>query len=84
MILQVFVNLRRGKGGIAPKVFPHLFVFVSLDDGLQQLFPAIRAVDVTGPQHRALAVPQLVETEKGMIAGATEVPVVGRSLLPAP
>src|SRR5450756_2045298 len=66
-ILQVLIHIRRGEGGVPPQVELLFHVPVSLDDGLQELFPAICRVDVAGSQDRPLAVTVIVEAEEWMI-----------------
>jgi len=54
---------------------------VADDNRLQHTFPVIGAVNVAGAQGTAFKVAEPVEQEQGMVAGAAEVAVVGRSLL---
>lgn len=54
---------------------------LSRDDGLQNRFPAVGAVDVAGAQGAAFEVRELVEDEQRVIAHAAEMPVPSRSFL---
>ncbi len=54
---------------------------ISRDDGLQNRFPAVGAVDVAGAQGAAFELPELVEDEQPVIAHAAEMTVPGRSFL---
>ncbi len=78
---QIFVYLRRGEGGVAPEIQPYLLTLVANDNRLQHAFPVIGTVNVAGTQGTPFKVAELVKEEKGMIAGASEVSVVGRALL---
>ncbi len=80
---EVFVNLRRGEGGVAPEIQPHLPTLVANDNRFQHAFPVIGAVDVAGTQGTPFQIAELVEQEQGMVASAAEVSVVGRSFLVA-
>ena len=62
-LLQSFVNLRLGKGGIGPKgdFLPHLLL--ALDLGQQNLFPAFSTVNVAGPELGRQTVPVAVEQQ---------------------
>ena len=62
--LQVFINLWFGEGRIATKVFPILFVLVSLDDRFQNFLPTISAVNITRAQQDAFTIPELIEAEQ--------------------
>ncbi len=77
------LHLRRSEGGIGTEISPHHPVSVSLNDWLQHLAPVIGAVNVAGTQGTPFQIAELVEQEKGMIAGASEVTVVGLSFLVA-
>src|SRR3954471_21552646 len=79
--LQEFVDLRRGKTRIGPEVAPLHRGPVAGDHRLQHRTPALGGVDVAGPQGTAFEITELIEHEQRVIAGATEVPVVGTALL---
>ena len=49
----------------------------------QHAFPILGVVNVTGAQGTPFQITELVEQERGMVAGAAEASVVGRSLLVA-
>ena len=70
-----------GEGGIGTKVAPQLPVSVSADDRLQHLAPAICGVHVARTQGAPFQIAELVEHEQRMIAGTSEVTVVGGSFL---
>ena len=75
--LQVFIDLWFGEGRIATKVFPILFVLVSLDDRVQNFLPTISAVNITRAQQDAFTIPELIEAEQRMKTGTPEMTVVG-------
>ena len=79
--LQELIHLWRGEGGIGTKVAPQLPVSVSADDRLQHLAPAICGVHVARTQGAPFQIAELVEHEQRMIAGTSEVTVVGGSFL---
>ena len=83
LCFEVFVHLRRGEGGIAPEIQSYLPALVASDNRLQHAFPVIGRVDVAGTQGTPFQITELVEQEQGMVAGASEVSVVGRSFLVA-
>ena len=76
-----FVKVGQRKRGIAPEEAPLHLVPVAAHDWLQDRAPAIGAVDITGSKHAPLQIAELVEHEEWMVAGATEVAVVGSALL---
>ena len=80
---EVFVHLRRGEGGVAPEIQSYLPPLVTNDNRLQHALPVIGAVNVAGTQGTPLKVAELVEQEQGVITGAAEVAIIGRSLLVA-
>ena len=71
------INLWFGEGRIATKVFPILFVLVSLDDRFQNFLPTISAVNITRAQQDAFTIPELIEAEQRMETGTAEMAVVG-------
>ena len=78
---EEFVEAGQRKRGIAPEKTPLHLVPVADHDRLQDRAPAIGAVDITGSKHAPLQITELVEHEEWMVAGATEVAVVGSALL---
>ena len=52
--LQVLVNLRLGKSSVCSKQQPHRQLQVALDDGIDELLPAIGAVDVAWSENPPL------------------------------
>ena len=81
--VQKLVYVRRGKGRIPSEVAAQFPFPVTLDDGFQNAAPIVSAMDVAGTQGTPLKMAELVEQEKGMVAGAAEASVVGRSFLVA-
>ncbi len=63
-----------------PRFLLQLPALVAIDNRLQHAFPVIGAMHVAGTPFQ---IAQLVELEKGMMAGASEVSVGGRSFLVA-
>ncbi|GAB5512212.1 MAG: hypothetical protein Rhims3KO_36130 [Hyphomicrobiales bacterium] len=59
--LQLLVDLRRGEGGIAPKVAPELPAPIARDHGIERVAPAIGAVQVARSKRTAFEVAGLVE-----------------------
>src|SRR5659263_621517 len=82
-VLKVLIHIRRGEGCVPPQVELLVHLPVSLDDGLQELFPAVSRVDVAWSKHSPLAVTVVVEAEEWMVAGGFKEAVVGRALLAA-
>jgi len=80
---QIYVYLRRGEGGVAAEVAPQLPTLVANDNRLQHAFPVIGTLHVAGTQRASFQIAKLVKEEKGMIAGVSEVFVVGRAFLVA-
>jgi hypothetical protein len=78
---EVLVNLRRGERRVAAKIEANFPFLVAVHHRLQDITPSIGTVHVAGTQRAAFEVAELVEQEQGMTAGATEVAVVGRSLM---
>ena len=54
-----------------------------VNDGFQNVAPAVGAVDVAGAERTPFQIAELVEHEQGMIAGTPKMAVVGRALLVA-
>ena len=70
--LQVFIDHWFGEGRITTKVFPILFVLISLDDRFQNFLSTISAVNITRAQQDAFTIPELIEAEQGMETGTAE------------
>src|ERR1017187_9594837 len=79
--LQELIEFRLGECGVGSKAAGKFQIAVAGYDRLQDLPPILSAVDVALPQDRAFDIAKLVETEEGVIAGAAEMPVIGRALL---
>ncbi len=60
---EVLVNLRRGKGGVAPEIQSYLPTLVANNNRFQHTFPVIGAVDVAGAQKTPFQIAELVEQE---------------------
>ena len=75
-LFERLVDLRLGKGGVAPE--GHLFALrlLPLDLGQQQFLPVVGAVDIAGPQFGGQTVAFAAEQQQRMIAGGLEVAVV--------
>ena len=80
---EIFVHLRRGEGGVTSEIQSSLPTLVANDNRFQHAFPVIGRVDVAGTQGAPFQITELVEQEQGMVASASEVSVVGCSLLVA-
>ena len=65
--LQNFVEFWDGEGGVAPGEPHQVTIRISRDDGLQDRFPSVGAVDVAGAQGAAFEGPKLVEDEQRVI-----------------
>jgi len=81
--LESFVDVRIGECRIPSEEQSNIEIAIAGDDGIEHFLPVLRAVDIPLPEHGPLEVAELVEAEQGMVAGAAEVAVVRRSLLPA-
>ena len=71
------------KAGVPAEVMTQVPFLVANDNWFQHVFPVICTVDVAGTEGTPFQIAELVEKEKGMVAGAAEVAVVGRSFLVA-
>lgn len=78
---QVVVQIGQGEGCIAPEEPTLAPVAIPRHDRLQHRAPVGGAVDVAGTQGGAFQVAKLVEDEQRMVAGATEMAVVGGTFL---
>lgn len=67
------VKLGNGKSRIGPKEVHQITALVASDDGSQNLFPAISAVDIALAQCAALKIAELIEDKKRVVALATKV-----------
>ena len=69
LFLQVLLDARGGEGGVPSQVELLVRLPVSLDDGLQKTFPAVRGVNVAGAEYYPLAVSVVVEAEERVVTG---------------
>ncbi len=74
---QELVDLGRGEGGIATEVPPERPVAISSHDRIEDIPPAVSAVNIAGTKGATFNVVELVEHEQWVIAGATEMAVIG-------
>ena len=79
--LRKLINLRLGKGRIAPEGDLFARSLLALDLGQQQLLPVLSAVHVAWTQLRRQAIPMLVEQQQRVVADRLEMAVVGAALL---
>ena len=79
--LQELVGLRVREGGIGTEVAALELPPIAGHDRLNLVLPTVRRMDVARTQHAAFQITELIEHEQRVIAGASEVPVVGRALL---
>src|SRR3954471_22419382 len=77
-----------GESGVASKIQMLHNAPVTRNHRLQQRTPAVSTVDVARPQCASIDIAELVEHKQRMIAGTSEMPVVGATFLlavePAP
>src|SRR5207249_5680539 len=78
---EKLVYLGIGEGCVAAKIQALHDASVAGDHRLQHRAPTIGAVHVARPQGAPLDVAKLVEHEQRMIAGASEMPIVGAAFL---
>jgi hypothetical protein len=83
LLLAVLVDVRIGKGGVAPKPEKPERGTVSLHDGMDKREGSIGRVNVARPELRTQASALAREGKKRMEAGHPEVSVVGDTLLAA-
>ena len=69
------------KGRVAPEIQTLHDTPVTDDHRLQHRAPTVGTVHVAGAQGAPFQIAELVENEQRVIAGATEMPVVGAALL---
>jgi len=67
---QKFIKVRRGKSGVPSEIAAQVPFPVTLDDGFQNVAPAVGAMNIAGAQRTPLKVTELVEQEQRMVAGA--------------
>jgi len=79
---KIVVNVRIGERRVTPKIPPKITIAISSDDGVEHGLPIRGAVYVPFTEQGAREIAEIIEAEKGMIAGASKMPVVGRTLLP--
>jgi hypothetical protein len=79
--LQELVDLRVREGGIGAEVAAFELTSVAGHDRLNHLLPTVRRMNVAGTKRGAFQIAELIEHEQRMIAGASEVAVVGGAFL---
>jgi hypothetical protein len=77
--LQVLVDVRQREGRIGAEGTPAHPAAIAGDDRIEHVAPAPRAVHVACAECAPFEIAVLVEDEERMVAGAREVPVVGRA-----
>jgi hypothetical protein len=80
--LQILVDRWIGERRVTSEVTPKFTIAISGDDGLKYDFPVLGAMHVPLSEYATLEVTKVIEAEKGMIAGASKMPIVGCTLLP--
>ncbi len=80
---QILVDLRFGKGCIAPKEMRNIPITVSGYYWFQHRSPVLGAVHIAFAEQGIFDIAKLIETEEGVIAHAPEMPVVRSAFLPA-
>ena len=80
-LLQPRIDCGDRVGGIGTEEPHEVALGISGDDGVEDVLPAVGAVDVAGTQGALLQHPELVEQKERMVAGAAEVTVPRGSLL---
>ncbi len=78
---EELVHVRLCEGGIASEGDSFHRSSVACDDRFENVFPPSGAMHVARPQRASLQIPELVEHEERMVAGATEMPVPDAALL---
>ena len=78
---EELVDLRLGKGRIAPKIEALHAAPVARDHRFQHRPPVIGAMHIARPQGAPLHIAKLVEHEQRVVAGAAEMSVVGAAFL---
>ena len=81
LTFQELIDIRRSERRVATKIKSDLPFPVTLNDRFQNLTPTVGAMNIAGTQGTPFQITELVEQEKGMVAGAAEVTIVRRSLL---
>src|SRR3954470_19995527 len=75
------VELGIGKGCVTTEIQMLHYAPVTRDHRLQQRAPTIGTMHVARPQHTPLDIAELVEHKQRMIAGTSEMPVIGAAFL---
>src|SRR4051812_39954306 len=75
------VYLGIGESGVAPEIQMLHDAPVTRDHRLQQRAPAVSAVDAAWPQRASFDIAKLIEHEQRMVAGASEMTVIGTTFL---
>ena len=70
--LQILVDRRIGERRVTPEIPLKITIAISGDDGLQDDFPILGAMHVPFSEQASFEVAEVVETEKGMIAGVSK------------
>uniref|UniRef100_E6QHB4 Uncharacterized protein n=1 Tax=mine drainage metagenome TaxID=410659 RepID=E6QHB4_9ZZZZ len=78
---QELVHIRLREGCVATEGDTFHRSLVACNDRLENVFPPIGAMHVAGSERASLQIPELVEHEERMKAGATEMPVPHALLL---
>jgi hypothetical protein len=81
--LQVLVHIREREGCITAQQSAKVLATIPRHHRVEHFAPAVRAVDVARSERAPFEITVLVEHEERVIAGAREVPVVGRAFLGA-
>jgi hypothetical protein len=80
-LLQGFVDLRLGEGGVGPKDHFFALLLLALDLREQSFVPVLSAVDVARAKLGGQAVALAIEQQQRVIAGGLEVSIVGSVFL---
>ena len=76
LTFQELIDIRRSERRVATKIKSDLPFPVTLNDRFQNLTPTVGAMNIAGTQGTPFQITELVEQEKGMVAGAAEVTIV--------
>lgn len=68
LLLQIFIHIGGGEGGISPEVELFADILVPIHDGFQEITLAVSGVYVTRPQFSPLAITELIEDKQGVVA----------------
>ena len=78
---QELVHIRLSEGSITSKGDSFDGSLIAGNDRLEDVFPAIGAVDVSGTKRASLQIAELIEHEERMVTRATKMPVPDAVLL---